>query len=235
VAILSEDDPFSREVAEGAAAYMLAKGLALVYNEVYPANTHDVSTLLTAIKERNVDVLLGAGHLQDALLIVKQAKALGIAPKAIGLSVGPSSPEFRENLGQDGDYIFGAAQWTSALKYTGNDLWKTPAAFAAAFRARYPGYTSVPYQAAESAASLIVFQRALERADTLNPQKLRDALAEIDITTFFGPIAFNERGVNAGKPMAVVQLQPDGKIYTVFPNDVAEKEALYPMPPWDRR
>jgi hypothetical protein len=31
--------------------------------------------------------------------------------------------------------------------------------------------------------------------------------------------------------MAVEQLQPDGHKYTVFPNDAAEKDALYPMPP----
>lgn len=235
VALLSEDDPFSREVAEGAAAYAQMKGLDVVYNQVYPSDTQDVSALLSAIRSQNVDLLLGAGHLQDALLIVRQAKSLGVSPKALGLSVGPSSPEFRENLRQDADYIFGATQWTSALKYNGSDLWKTPAAFTDAFKTSYPSYTSVPYQAAESTAALIVFQQALEKAGTLDPHKVRDALAGIAITTFFGPIMFDDQGVNSGKPMTVVQLQPDGKIYTVFPIDVAEKAALYPMPPWNRR
>jgi len=235
VAVLSEDDPFSKEVAEGAAAYAQVKGLNVVYYQVYPSNTHDVSPLLAEVKGRNVDLLLGAGHLQDALLIVKQATDLGVSPKAVGLSVGPSSPEFRESLGDDANYIFGATQWTSALKYTGSDIWKTPAGFADAFRARYPNYTSVPYQTAESTAALIVYQQALEQAGTLDPQKVRDVLAEVDITTFFGRIAFDERGVNATKPMAVVQIQPDGNTYTVFPSDVAEKAALYPMPPWSQR
>ena len=53
--------------------------------------------------------------------------------------------------------------------------------------------------------------------------------------TFYGRIKFDARGVNIYKPMAVEQLQPDGKIYTVFPSDVAEKAALYPMPPWSQR
>ena len=61
---------------------------------------------------------------------------------------------------------------------------------------------------------------------------VRNALANLDLLTFYGRIKFDERGVNIYKPMAVEQLQPDGKKYTVFPSDVAEKDALYPMPPW---
>ena len=107
--------------------------------------------------------------------------------------------------------------------------------FAAAFRAKYPRYKSVPYQVAESAAALIVFQRALEGAGTLDPQAVRDAIAGLDVMTFFGPIKFDARGVNSAKPMVVEQLQPDGKAYTVFPPAVAERAILYPMPPWNRR
>jgi branched-chain amino acid transport system substrate-binding protein len=235
VAILSEDDTFSREVAEGAAAYAQVKGLDIVANQRYPSDTQDVSALLAPLKNRRVDLLLGAGHLQDALLLVRQAKALGIAPKALGLSVGPTSPEFRENLGKDADYIFGATQWTSALNYNGSDRWKTPAAFAAAFQAKYPYYSSVPYQAAESTAALVIFQNALETAGTLDTERVRDALAATQLTTFFGTVRFDDRGVNSTKPMAVEQLQPDGRSYTVFPGDVAERAALYPMPPWDKR
>jgi hypothetical protein len=49
--------------------------------------------------------------------------------------------------------------------------------------------------------------------------------------TFYGPIKFDQRGLNIYKPMAVEQLQPDGGQYTVYPFDVAERPALYPMPP----
>jgi hypothetical protein len=35
--------------------------------------------------------------------------------------------------------------------------------------------------------------------------------------------------------MAVEQLQPDGRKYTVYPTAVAERDLLYPMPPWERR
>ncbi|MFL5802586.1 MAG: amino acid ABC transporter substrate-binding protein [Roseiflexaceae bacterium] len=235
VAILGENEPFSKEVAGGAADYAKEKGLEIVYQELYPSGTQDVSALLTNIKGKNPDVLLGAGHLQDTLLIVKQAKDLGISPKAMGFSVGPSSPEFRASLKENADYIFGSTQWTDALKYNGDDLWKTPKAFTEAFKAKHPDYTSIPYQVAESTAALVAYQKALEKAGNLDPQKVRDTLAGLDFMSFYGQIKFDERGVNIYKPMAVEQLQTDGKKYTVWPSDVAEKEILYPMPAWDNR
>lgn len=235
VAVLGENEPFSKEVAAGGAEYAKEKGLTVVYQELYPVNSQDVSALLTNIKAKNPDVVLGAGHLQDALLIVKQAKDLGVSPKAMGFSVGPSSPEFRENLKGNADYIFGATQWTEALKYNGDDPWKTPKAYGDAFRAKNPKYTVIPYQVAESTAAVIAFWRAIEKANSLDPTKVRDAIAALDIMTFYGQVKFDSRGINTFKPMAIEQLQPDGRKYTVWPANVAEKDALYPMVPWDKR
>ncbi len=235
VAILGENEAFSKEVAGGAADYAKEKGMNVVYFELYPTNAQDVSAMLTAIKGKNPDVILGSGHLQDSLLIVKQAKDLNVNPKAMGFSVGPSSPEFQANLGKAADYIFGATQWTEALKYNGEDFWKTPKAFGDAFRAKHPNYKIIPYQVAESAAAVVTYQKAIEKAGTIEPTKVRDALAALDIMTFYGRIKFDSRGVNIYKPMAAEQYQPDGKKYTVWPFDIAEKPAMYPMPPWDKR
>jgi len=235
VAILGENESFSKEVAGGAAEYAKEKGMDIAYYELYPTNAQDVSALLTAIKGKNPDLILGSGHLQDSLLIAKQAKDLGVSPKAMGFSVGPSSPEFRANLGKSADYIFGATQWTEALRYNGEDAWKTPKAFGDAFRAKHPNYKIVPYQVAESAVAVIAYQKAIEKAGTIEPTRVRDALAALDMMTFYGKIKFDARGVNIYKPMAVEQYQPDGNKYTVWPQDVAEKPPLYPMPAWDKR
>ena len=235
VAIVGENESFSKEVAGGAADYAKEKGMDIVYNELYPTNAQDVSALLTAIKGKNPDIILGSGHLQDSLLIVKQSKDLGVSPKAMGFSVGPSSPEFRANLGKSTDYIFGATQWTETLRYSGEDAWKTPKAFADAFRGKHPNYKIIPYQVAESAVAVIAYQKAIEKAGTIEPTKVRAALAALDIMTFYGKIKFDARGVNIYKPMAVEQYQPDGNKYTVWPQEVAEKSSLYPMPAWDKR
>jgi branched-chain amino acid transport system substrate-binding protein len=231
VALLGADEPFAHEVLTGAADYAHDAGLIVVYSAFYPVNPPDLTPLLLAAQAQHPDILLGAGHLQDSLLITRQAHDLGLAPRAMGFTAGPSAPEFRTNLGAGANYIFGATQWTDALQYRGDDPWETPRAYAAAFKAQHPDYSEVPYQTAESSAALIVFQRAIETAGSLDPDQVRAALAGLDMMTFYGRIKFDSRGVNIYKPMAVEQLQPDGRKYTVFPQDAAEKDALYPMPP----
>lgn len=230
VALLGSDEPYSHEVLDGAAHYAQQHGLRVVSQQYYPLVPEDLSAQLRAIERMHPDVVLAAGHLQDAILITRQAHDLCLAPKAMGFSVGPSLPDFRANLGAEGDYIFGATQWTSALRYNGDDFWRTPAAFASAFKLAYPGYASVPYQVAESAAALIAYQRAFENAGTLDSVAVAAALSKLDMLTFYGRIKFDSRGINVYKPMAVVQLQPDGHTYTVYPRTVAQRPALYPMP-----
>ncbi len=233
VAIVMENGAFAISVAEGAKKHAESKGLQVVYFEKYPKGTQDVSPLLTAIKGLNPDIILGAGHLQDTILIMKQLKDLGISPKAVGFSVGPASPEFRKALGDDANFVFGAAQWTPSLKYQADDVFGTPQKFAEMYQAKH-GYVP-PYQAAESAAAIIVYKAAIEKAGSLDREKVRDALSDLNIMTFYGPVKFNEQGMNLAKPMAVEQLFPDGGKYTVYPLDVAEKEPLYPFVPWDQR
>ena len=230
LALLGDYEPFSREAITGAAEYAAARGITVVDQLSYLPQPSDVSRQLLAIKRFHPDVLLAAGHLQDAILIARQARDLCLSPKAMGFSVGPSLPGFRANLQSEASYVFGATQWTSDLKYRGADQWGTPKAYAHAFRAAFPGYDQVPYQAAESTAALVAFQHALQNTGSLDHTSVRTALARLDLMTFYGRIKFNSVGVNTYKPIVVVQLQPDGKTYTVFPFNVATQRALYPTP-----
>lgn len=240
VAVVAETDKFALEVAAGAVTYAKEQGFEVVYNDKYPAKATDISSNLTAIKGLNVDVILGAGHIQDAILTMKQAKELGVNAKAWGFSVGPTAPEFRKSLGKDADYVLGAAQWTEELKLKGDaqDVFGTPQEFAKQIRAKFPqgGYeTTVPYQVAESAVAVFAFQRAIEKAGTLDPAKVRDAIAALDFESFYGRVKFDARGINTFKPMAVQQNYTDGGNWTVGPADAASKPFQYPAPNWDKR
>jgi branched-chain amino acid transport system substrate-binding protein len=232
VAVLGAEDSFSKEVVAGAVEYARNRGMRVVYQGFYPPDTQNLNSQLLAIKALHPDLLLGAGHVQDTLLLAKQAKELCISPRAMGFSVGPSSTLFRAYLQSQADDIFGATQWTSALKYDeGRDPWGTPKAYAAAFTAQYPYYQEIPYEVADASAAVIAYQLALEQAGSIDPYDVRAALAQLDVMTFYGRIKFDPQGANIYKPMAVVQLQPDGRQYTVFPLDEAERQAVYPMPP----
>ena len=236
VAIIAETDTFASEVADGAAAYAKDQGFEVVYKERYATAAKDITPQLTAIKGLNPDIILGAGHLQDAVLTMKQAKEIGVNAKAWGFSVGPSTPEFRNSLKKDADYVTGGAQWTEKLNLKGDDVFRTPQDFARQGRAKFSAYEStVPYQVAESAASVIAYQKGIQAAGTLDPVQVRDALARLNFDSFFGHIQLDDRGINVYKSMAVEQNQTDGRIYTIGPAGAAEKGFEYPAPPWNQR
>ncbi|HET7379181.1 MAG TPA: hypothetical protein VFJ24_03975, partial [Gaiellales bacterium] len=75
--------------------------------------------------------------------------------------------------------------------------------------------------------ALEVFQRAIEKAGSLDHEKVRDAIAATNLQTAYGPIRFDAKGINIAKAMAVVQVQ-GGKPIVVWPAKAAEGPLRYP-------
>jgi branched-chain amino acid transport system substrate-binding protein len=232
VAVLSADDPFSVEVADAVKAYAEQKGMQVVYYQKYPNASTDLRAPLTEAKAKNPDLVLNSGHLQESLAIMQQSKELGFSPKGFGFSVGPGTPDFQTTLQDDANTVLGGVQWTPALKYTGDDVFKTPDNYNTVFKAKF-GYEPA-YMSADASAAGVSFVKAIETAGTLDPAKVRDTIATLNFTSFYGVIKFDSRGINVDKPMAVEQWQ-NGRRVTVWPADVAETKALWPMPAWSTR
>jgi len=146
--------------------------------------------------------------------------------------VGPSIPDFQTTLKADSNFVFGGSQWTADLKFNGDDLFKTPANYHDVYVKRY-NYEPA-YQSAQSTAVGVAYQKAIEKAGSLDAKAVRDAIAKLDFVSFYGQIKFDERGINIYKPMVVEQWQ-NGKKATVWPPDVATAKPLWPTPPWGSR
>jgi branched-chain amino acid transport system substrate-binding protein len=233
VAITAASDAFSQEVAQGAAAWATANGMKVVYNNKYPDTATDVSSIISALKQTNPDVILNAGHLQDALLVHKGLKEQNVMAKGYGYSVGPDTPDFAGSLGKDANDVFGGAQWSDAVKYKGAPgFYHTAQEYAKAIDQAY--HHRADYHNAESTAACLAFQYAIQRAGSLDPEKVRDALAKLDVTTFYGIIKFDSRGINLYKPMVVNQIQK-GRLTTVWPALTADGKPVWPAPPWGQR
>ncbi len=231
VAIISDNDAFSIEVADGAKAFAEANGLQVVSYEKIPQNTTDVSALITQLKGKNPDILLGSGHFNTSVLLMKTVKDLNLNAKIYGFSVGPSIPDFQKSLGSAADDVFGGTQWTADLKFQ-DSLFGTAKQYAAEFQKAF-GYEP-DYHVAESTAACEALQLAIEKAGSLDTTKIRDTLAGLDAMTFYGQIKFDSRGLNIYKPMAVEQWQKGEKV-TVWPESAATTKAVYPTPPWSQR
>jgi len=233
VAIISADDAFSKEVAAAAKDYATSHNLNVVYYQQYPANTTDLTSVLTTLKTSGPDgtvpdMLLGSGHEGEAVTTMKECKQLHVNAKLYAFTVGPGTPDFVSVLGPTTNYILGSSQWTPQEKYKGLDVFGTPANYAQIYKTEYGHQPS--YQSAESTATGLAFQYAIQKAGSINPQKVRDALANLDIMTFYGRIRFDLTGANTYKPMASIQIQ-NGSVTTVYPPDIANAQLMYPTPP----
>lgn len=232
LALLSADDAFSVEVADATRAYAEQRGLQTVYYQKYPNASKDLRAPLTEARSKNPDLFLNSGHFEESVAIIQQAKELGFNAKGFGFSVGPSVPDFESTLKGDANDVFGGTQWTPALKYQGDDPFKTPAAYNSLYQQTFNYEPS--YQSAESTACGVAYAKAIQAAGSLDTEAVRDAIAKLDFMSFYGQIKFDERGLNTFKPMAVEQWQNGHKV-TVGPADVAEAKAVWPTPAWSSR
>ena len=232
MAILSANDSFSVEVADAAKKVAEANGIQVLLYDKYPNGETNLTSEVSKVKDTQAEVLINSGHYAEAVALVKAVKELKYNPLAQAYSVGPGLPEFGINLKSDADWVMSGAQWTPAVKYTGDDAFGTSQKYLEMFRAKFNNDPS--YQAADGTACGIAFQKAIEKAGDLDPKKVRDALASLDVMTFYGQIKFDDRGANTFKPMVVEQWQ-GGKRLTVWPATVAEAKPLYPQPAWDKR
>ena len=230
VAILSADDGFSKTSAEGGAAEAEAQGMEVVATEFFPEGATDVSSSLTKIKPKDPDLILGAVHLEEGIAIIKQSQELGINPGGgFGETVAPPTPDFVETLGDAAEYVLGSSQWTPEVE--GEDrFFGTAQDYATGFEemvGRAPEYHN-----AEATAGCLALVEAISNAGSLEVGAVRDAMAGLDMPSFFGPIKFDEQGKNVYKDMAVIQIQ-DGEPVTVYPPGPGTAELKWPRPPLD--
>ena len=222
--IAHEDTSFPTAVANGARRHLESNGVELLAVETYPKDIQDVSAIMTKFRNLDPDVFLGGGHYNDAVLFVNAADELGFEPDAMLITVGPSNPRLVEQLDDDVEGVLGPTQWEATMAYEGD--WFGSAADYAAYYERLWGEPPV-YQAASATAAALALHLAIEAAGSTETGAVRDALRSLRADTFYGPIAFDGRGVNTAKPMGTIQVQA-GAIRVVAPDAAAVAGLVYP-------
>ncbi|MEO7031352.1 MAG: amino acid ABC transporter substrate-binding protein [Herbaspirillum sp.] len=230
VALLYADDAFDVSVAKGTRPKLQQAGLNVVMDERYSSNASDFSSLLSQVKSKNVDVVLVAGHETEILNFIRQSKGLTVAPKLYSFTVGVPSEDFRKALGADADYAYGMTAWLPLASQ--KDRWFGDAAkFATEYKAKY-GYDP-DYHAASGVSDVEALVQAMEDAQSMDPLKVRDALAKVKFESLYGPIAFAANG-QIDLPQVVVQVQGNN-LAEIYSGKGFVTQPKYPMPAWSAR
>ena len=234
VALITANDLFPISCSAGFRDEAAKLGFQLVLDEKYAAGATDISTLLSKVKTLNPDILVCSGYTADSLMVMKQCKELDVNPKMYIFAVGVMLPGFVQALGATAEYVLEGEWWLPQMKLT-DEIFGTTAVYVKACTDKFGADYVPPYQTSSGTAAGELLQLAIKKADSIDTDKVRDALASLDVKLVSWPeIAFNEKGQDIMTIHPVIQVQ-NGKFILVYPEDSQEKPLIYPTPVWGKR
>lgn len=224
IAFIYESTDFGTSVASAGKDYAQKKGLKIVSDEAYQKGAPDYRSTLTKIKAQNPDLVFMVSYVADAILLMRQSREVGLKPQAfLGGGAGFDTAQF-ESEKDISNLVYSVTQWTPE---------STPAAteFANRYKAKY-GKKPTYHAACAYAAMMVVGETAAKNGG--DRKKIREAFATGSWGGIMGNVKFEtyEGFTNQNKLiMPVIQYQ-QGKSETVYPQQVAQKKAVYPFPGW---
>jgi len=225
-----ENDPFSQDIRAGVFDDAKHRGMKTVIDDKLPPDLNDMSATLTKVKALKPDLLVVSGHAKGAALAIRQIADMKVNVPMLAMTHCDSA-DIIGKFGKAAEYALCASQWDRSLSYK-DKIFGSAEDFAKLFEKTYD--YAPPYQAAESAAAVLVYKDAFERANSFDKKKVRDAISKTNMQTFYGNVKFDSTGKNIAKPMVLYQVQ-DGQYKVVAPTKWASSKLRWPTPTWDKR
>jgi len=170
----------------------------------------------------------------DYTLWVRTMKQMNWLPKiALNYCTGYQDPVIAQQLGDDANYFMGGTGYAPEFA----ELMPAVAAVEEIYKAKTD--PSVPFDSdsIQEAVAMFVLAQAIEKASTLDYDKVRDVLYANEWDSplsMGGKVAFVPGGQNSKAMSMMTQLQGGG-YKRVFPVELATDEIIFPMVPWDKR
>jgi branched-chain amino acid transport system substrate-binding protein len=225
VAMIFQDDSFSLDVRQGVVDLVKKYKMNTIIDDRMPKDLNDLTAFFTKVKAVKPDVLLISGHEKGAATAARQMGEHRTDVPLIGITHCESA-KVVQDFPKVAEGFVCPTQWDETMKAS-DPLFGTAMDYNNQMKAAHPEYKNVPYQTAQASAAIYVWKDAFERAGTLDQEKVRQALIETDLPTFYGHVKFAEDGSNPGKTMVMRQIQ-DGKFVVVAPPAVAAGPVVYP-------
>jgi branched-chain amino acid transport system substrate-binding protein len=204
-------------------------GISIVLKESYPRDVTDVSDLILKVKASGAKMLFPIGYLNDQMLIIRTIHELKVPVLVFGGGGGFLLKEFGKSLGAAVENVLSPSLWQYDMNIPG-----VPE-FSKKFKERYPEEGWPEENTGTFYAAFYTIYEAIERAGSADPEKVRDALASIDIiSTREKPnkacalpsydeksgvfrVKFDQTGQNIYAKVVVMQWQ-DGQMVTIWPD-----------------
>jgi len=223
VAILYLQELYPRENLQFLEPELKKAGIEVVLKKDYPMGVKDLSTLLSEVKAKNPDGVIVLCYAADSFVFTTQAKEVGLNPKFLFELVGPAAVAFGPKFGVNTEGISTMGHWSPKGKWL--DAQGFHDRYIAKFKKK-PDYLNsvLAYMAGQ------ILEQAVEKAGTLNWEKIRETASTQEFATINGPVSFTGTE-NRRTPSMILQWQKDW-LEIVWPPETATTKPLIPKPSW---
>ncbi len=222
VAVVFENTAFGTSTSNGLREQAAAEGVEIVLFEPYSAGFTDASPLINKVKASGANALFSVSYLNDLILIVRTVKQVGLNIAINGGSGGFVIPDFYKNVGKLAEGLQGVAHWSHDMDPNAEKVNAEYKKHFGEFLFEYAGGLT---------AQTFMIADALERAASTDPQKVRDAIASLDVSSGYaamcpgGKVKFGPDGKNIHAHPVGVQWQ-NGDLASIFPKEDARKPLM---------
>ncbi len=235
--IMVQDVAHARAAGDATGKLASEKGWEIIGKEIYPTGTTDYSVGLLKAKKDNAQVILIVMDMPESSILLKQWFDMKIPALPFGTIIAAAEqPGFYKATEGKGEYCL------ASVVNAGNAPSKaTPwtMKFVEAYQKKY-GLEPEGYGTSSSYMAVYVLKDAIERAGSLDSDKVIAALEKTDLMGVYGRIRFNPKNhqvipsvdPNEGAVGTIFQWQA-GKRIVVFPPKIAMGEIK--LPPWMKK
>jgi len=242
IALLTADQEFAQNLAKTAREVAAKRNMPIVFDQTYPPNTVEFSSIIRALKAAKPDIVYVASYPPDSAGILRAVNEIGIGDNVklfgggmVGLQFGP----VMENMGSLLNGVVNFNTWLPepAMYFDGTKaFFDTYSKRAVEAKVDPLGFYLAPF----GYASGQLIEAAIKATGSLDQKALAKYLHEHEIPTIVGPIAFSPDGER--KETATLQAQfrgivdkkmdqfrQSGKQVILFPEKLKSGELVTPF------
>ena len=207
IAFLAADAEFSGALAGGARSLATHNGLKIVYDQKYPPNTSDFSSMIRSVKAAKPDIVFVASYPGESVAIVRAVNEIGVGESVKLFGGGMVGLQFAPIMESLGSQLNGIVNYTSyapekTVDYPGlKDFLSRYAVKAKAEKVDPLGFYLPPFNYALGQ----MLEQAITATKGVDDKALAKYIRENEHKTIVGPIKYGRNGEWASARVLMVQ------------------------------
>ena len=229
------DEPFPASLTKGAIALAKELGMEVTMEEKFAKGTKDFNILIQKAMVSGADAFYPTAYEGDQMTIARQLREVNANFKAVFFVYG-SQPQFIEQSGKDGHYVFSQTLLHEKINWEVTHGLNR-AQMVERYEKLFPDAEyAADFQTILAYGAGVITEEIIATAQSLEAAKLKQAALDLNgkIVTATGEYLIDETGKQFKNEFSIMQSLPDG-LEVVYPEAVATAKPVYPVPPFEER